>query len=135
MFYDTNVLVYAAGVEAKSDIARALLLGGGTVSVQVLNEFVNVARRKMRHDWPMIAGALASYREALDELVPLTTETHHLGVDISARHGFQICDSMIIASAALAGCGILYTEDMADGAVIAGVQIRNPFMSRSVVPA
>jgi predicted nucleic acid-binding protein len=129
VFFDTNVLVYAAGVELKSNVARELLLGGGVVSVQVLNEFINVARKKMRHDWPTILHALASYRNALDELVPITIETHQLGLHVAARHGFHIYDSMIIASASLSGCGILYTEDLTDGAVIAGVQIRNPFKS------
>ncbi len=132
VFFDTNILVYAAGADEKSFVARALLLQGGTVSVQILNEFINVARKKMQHDWPMVERALAYYRDALDEPMALTDATHQLGIQIARNHGFHIYDSMIIASASLAGCGILYTEDLSDGAVIAGVQIRNPFKS---VPA
>ncbi len=127
VFFDTNILVYAAGDEEKSAVAWEVLHSGGVVSIQVLNEFINVARKKMRQDWPMIETALGYFRDALDEPVSLTGETHQLGVEIARRHGFHIYDSMIIASASLAGCGILYTEDLADGAVIAGVQIRNPF--------
>ncbi len=134
VFFDTNILVYAAGMDAKSVIARELLLRGGIVSVQILNEFINVARKKMLHDWPMVERALSYYRDALDEPVALTDTTHRLGVQIARKHGFHIYDSMIIASASLAGCGILYTEDLSDGALIAGVQIRNPFKSPAPSP-
>jgi len=46
-FFDTNILVYAQENGEKSDRARALLAAGGVLSVQVLNEFVAVARRKL----------------------------------------------------------------------------------------
>ena len=47
-FFDTNVLVYlASGDVAKADRAEATLAKGGSISVQVLNELANVARRKM----------------------------------------------------------------------------------------
>ena len=45
-FFDTNVLVYAEQAGAKAHRARALLTDGGKISVQVLNEFVAVSRRK-----------------------------------------------------------------------------------------
>ena len=38
-FFDTNILVYAQQMDGKGDQARALLAGGGKLSVQVLNEF------------------------------------------------------------------------------------------------
>ena len=45
-FFDTNVLVYLApGDKVKADRAEALLSDGGVISVQVLNELANVARR------------------------------------------------------------------------------------------
>ena len=48
-FFDTNVLVYlASGDTAKADRAEAAVADGGAISVQVLNELANVARRKMR---------------------------------------------------------------------------------------
>ncbi len=42
----------------------------------------------------------------------------------------RIYDACIVASASLAGCGVLYTEDLADGAVIADVRITNPFKDK-----
>jgi predicted nucleic acid-binding protein len=46
---------------------------------------------------------------------------------ISKRYGFRIYDSMIVAAAILAGCDMLFSEDMQDGQAIESVTIRNPF--------
>ena len=53
-FLDTNLLVYAQGTDAKSEIAREVILEGGVISVQVLNEFTNVLRRKFSLSWDEI---------------------------------------------------------------------------------
>ena len=60
-FIDTNVLVYpASGDAVKADRAEAVIRAGGLISVQVLNEFAAVARRKLKMSWPEIAEALRS---------------------------------------------------------------------------
>ena len=47
-FFDTNVLLYLLSTDgARADRAEALLASGGTISVQVLNEFASVASRKL----------------------------------------------------------------------------------------
>ncbi|TMJ22041.1 MAG: PIN domain-containing protein [Alphaproteobacteria bacterium] len=47
-FLDTNVLVYAVlSDDPRRPTAGRLLAAGGTISVQVLNEFANVARGKL----------------------------------------------------------------------------------------
>ena len=51
-FFDTNVLIYlGSGDLPKADRAETIISSGGTISVQVLNELANVARRKMRLSW------------------------------------------------------------------------------------
>jgi predicted nucleic acid-binding protein len=51
-FFDANVLVYlASGDAAKADRAKAIIAGGGSISVQVIDELANVARRKMQMSW------------------------------------------------------------------------------------
>ena len=51
-FFDSNVLLYlTSGDASKADRAERLLSAGGVVSVQVLNEVAEVARRKFRMDW------------------------------------------------------------------------------------
>jgi len=53
VFFDTNVLVYAVTEDdARSSQAEALLAAGGVISMQILNEFASVARRKLSMSWP-----------------------------------------------------------------------------------
>jgi predicted nucleic acid-binding protein len=62
-FFDTNILVYAfAQNDPRADSAEALLAAGGVVNVQVLNEFANVAVRKLGMSWDEVAEALAAVR-------------------------------------------------------------------------
>lgn len=130
-FLDTNVVVYAFSVgDVRNAVAEKLVGAGGVVSVQVLNEFVNVSRRKRRRSWDDIRSELQLLYEAF-ETVPVLVETHRLSVSISSGHGLSIYDSLIVAAARLAGCPVLYTEDLQDGRRIEGVLIRNPF----IVPA
>src|SRR6516225_4129119 len=97
-FADSNVLVYAAvDNDVRSERARALLARGVVFSVHVLNEFVFVARRKLRRDWSEILVALA-YLEAICPVpVPLTLATHRLALEIAQRFGYHIFDSLVIA--------------------------------------
>jgi predicted nucleic acid-binding protein len=126
--FDTNILVYAVTADAKAKKARELIEAGGSVSAIVLNEFVDVARRKFRKDWPDVRLALAYFSACVEQAQPFTFGTHELGLEIASRHGLRIYDACIIASAALAGCDTLYTEDMNHGQVIEGVRVINPFL-------
>lgn len=128
-FLDTNLLVYAAlQPDARSDRARALLAEGGTISVQVLNEFADVARRKLNRPWPEVRQALADVRALCPPPLPITLATHEAALGIAARLGYRFHDSLIIASALEAGCATLLSENMQDGQVVEGrLTIRDPF--------
>ncbi len=70
-FLDTNIIVYAFSTnDPRSRKAEALLEGGGVISVQVLNEFVHVLRRKQGRDWPEIVEALDLLTILLDAPAP-----------------------------------------------------------------
>lgn len=127
-FLDTNVLVYLASADRrKADIAERLLAEGGTVSVQVLNELANVARRRMGLGWEETAELLAAVR-AFVAVEPLTVETHELGLALAERHGLSVYDAMIVAAGLVAGCDTLLSEDMQHGFVVAGqMRVVNPF--------
>jgi predicted nucleic acid-binding protein len=58
-FFDTNVFVYAFTEGPKQGAARMALADGGATSVQVLNELVNVLRKKYRKSWLEIETAHA----------------------------------------------------------------------------
>lgn len=128
-FLDTNVLVYSiAKDDARSEIAEALLAAGGVVSVQVLNEFVATARRKLGMSWGEITEALDAIRTLCPSPRIITIDTHDKALALAQSHGFHIYDALIVASALEADCDTLYSEDLQDGRVLEKrLTIRNPF--------
>jgi predicted nucleic acid-binding protein len=127
-FFDTNVLIYAvAEADPRAEIARALLTKGGVVSVQVLNEFVAVARRKYKMSWQEIAEALTAFRALCPAPAAITLKTHEAALEIAERYGYRIYDSLVIAAALETVCDTLYTEDMQSGHTIQNLTICNPF--------
>jgi predicted nucleic acid-binding protein len=128
-FFDTNILVYAA---VQSDdrhvVARNLLAGGGSISVQVLNEFANVAHRKLKMRWADIRSALRSIRASLPA-PPITVSISEAATALAEQHRFAFYDALIVASALEAKCTTLYTEDMSHGMTIRqSLTIVNPFL-------
>lgn len=128
-FIDTNVIVYlASGDPAKADRAEGIVAEGGIVSVQVLNEFVNVARRRMRLSREEIHAFLSGLR-ALLRVEPLTLAVHETGLRLAERHGLSIYDAMIAAAALCNDCDVLWSEDLQDGMLIDGrLRVANPFV-------
>ena len=127
-FFDTNILVYAQQTGGKADRARALVASGGKLSVQVLNEFTAVSRRKQSRDWPEIAEAIADALTLVDPPLPLTLDIHAAARALAEDHRLSFYDALIVASAIEAGCDILYSEDMQHGHNIGGLAIVNPFL-------
>ncbi|SRR6056297_3350815 len=129
-FFDTNVLLYLLSSDAsKADRAETLVATGGTISIQVLNEFASVASRKLGMSWVEIREVLETIR-AVCRVESLSLETHDLGLTFSGRYGFSIYDSMILASALRADCQVVFTEDLQHGQVIEDrLKIINPFSS------
>ncbi|MGD9844200.1 MAG: PIN domain-containing protein [Variibacter sp.] len=126
-FFDTNVVVYLLSADRqKADIAERLLMGGGVVSVQVLNEFASVVTRKFGLGMADLREALARI-QAVCTAVPLDVETHALGLDVAERYHLAIYDAMIVAAALRSGCRVLHTEDLNSGQV-GQLIIRNPFL-------
>ncbi len=127
-FFDTNVLLYLiSGDGDKAQISENLLVGGGVVSVQVLNEFVSVARRRFGVSWDKVDEMTTTFKNSLT-VAPLTLEVHDRGVALAQRHNFAIYDAMIVAAAQLPGCRKLYTEDMHAGQALGGLRIVNPYV-------
>ena len=129
-FFDTNVLLYLLSEEAaKADRVEELLTGGGTISVQVLNEFAAVASRKLSLSWREIKHILGPIR-AICEIDPVSVEIHDNAIEIAGRYGFSFHDSAIVASALNSGCTILYSEDFQHRQFITNqLRIINPFMT------
>lgn len=128
-FFDTNVLLYLLSAdERKANLAEEAVAGGGTVSVQVLNELVAVSRRKLKLPWPQVQTLLETV-SAVCDVVPLTLSVHRQALSLSQRLGYGIYDAAIVAAALEAGCDRLLTEDLQHGQRIEGLGVCNPFAS------
>lgn len=127
-FFDTNILLYVlSGDDTRADRAEQELSAGGVVSVQVLNEFASVATRKLKLSFSEIRELLATFRSVCT-IVPISEQTHDIGLQIAEKHGLTVYDAMIVASALLAECTTLVSEDMQHGQLFDGrLKVRNPF--------
>lgn len=131
VFFDTNVLLYLLSNDnAKANRAEESVAAGGVLSVQVLNEFASVASRKLGMSWAEIREIHGTLR-SICRIEPISIETHDRGLTLAERYGFSIYDSMILASALLADCTTLLSEDLQDGQQIDGqLTVSNPFQMR-----
>lgn len=127
-FIDSNVALYLVSPEpSKAAVAERLIDGGGVISVQVLTEVTDVARRKFRMPWHVLHELLDGMKENL-VVTPVSVSTHDLGLKLSERHHFRVYDAQLIAAALQAGCTTFWSEDLHNGQVIEGqLTIRNPF--------
>ncbi len=126
-FIDSNVLIYLVSNDAAKAVRAAdLLADGGTISIQVLNEFASVALRKLGRTMRETREALAGIRTVCTD-VPTNLETHERGLEIAERYKFSVYDSMLVAAALQAGCRTFHTEDLHHGQKIESLTIRNPF--------
>jgi predicted nucleic acid-binding protein len=126
-FFDSNVLLYLVSNEPiKRQRTAELLANGGTLSVQVLDEFAAVATRKLGRSMHETRAKLADIRQVCTVRVA-DLRTHERGLDIAERYKFSIYDSMLLASALEAGCRTFYSEDLHHDQRIEGLTIRNPF--------
>jgi predicted nucleic acid-binding protein len=128
-FFDTNVLIYAVGRDdPRQGTARQLISSGGVISVQVLNEFVSVAHRKLHMSWQAVNEVLQVIQILCPDPVPTMINTHRLALRIAESYGYDIYDSLIAASALEADCNTLFSEDFRDGQNIEErLTVRNPF--------
>ena len=127
-FLDTNILVYAfAAGDWRQPLAEQALSEGGIISVQVLNEFVNVSNRKLGLKWDEIEKRLKIVKALVDEPAPITVVEHDAACKIARTRKVGFHDALIIASAQAAGCDALLSEDMQAGAKFGAVTVRNLF--------
>ncbi len=128
VFFDTSVLLHllSADIE-KADRVEELVQRRGVISIQVLNEFAAVALRKHALSVAEVREVTSTLREFC-RTHPLTLEVHEHGLEIAERSGFQLYDSMIVATAIECGCRVLYSEDLQHGQVIEKrLKVVNPF--------
>lgn len=134
VFLDTNVLVYAFDrdderkqVVASKLVQASLSSGTGVTSTQVLQEFFVTVTKKVR-----VSMSVTDARRTVEDLARLRLVEIDLPLILGAIDRHHRCkipfwDALIVGAAAAARCTSLFSEDLAGGSVLDGVQIINPF--------
>ena len=133
VFFDTNILVYAAVGTGKDDPKRkrALELIGSEdfgTSAQVLQEFfVTVVKKAAR---PLSAAQALEWMEqwAAFPCQPIDHQLVRIAVEQSERFGISYWDAAILAAARALGSETVYSEDLNAGQRYGRVQVINPFV-------
>jgi predicted nucleic acid-binding protein len=129
---DTNILVHAIDPNepAKRDAAQAIISAASGLDCwlanQALAEFFSVATRKLgeapavahqaARDWASTFPEIVTSRRAIDRAMA-----------VFATGQFSFWDALMLAAAEAAGCTIMLSEDMGDGAELGAIAVRNPF--------
>ena len=130
VFIDTNVLIYGYSEDEPDKRQRAIdcvRSGEAWISTQVLNETINVLKRKFSLSYSQIREAVQELSEGFP-IVLVSVNTIEMALNLAERYQYSYFDSLILASALEAGCQILYSEDLQDGQRIENqLTIINPF--------
>ncbi len=131
-FIDSNILVYAndrnAGekqARAIEAIVRCMKAGNGVISIQVLQEYANIALAKLMQDSAVVLRQLT----LLDvfRIVAPSSAMVRRAVEIRSAYRISFWDAGIVAAAETADCDRILSEDLNAGQFYAGVKVTNPF--------
>ena len=136
VFVDANILVYsedgADQTKQKASVAWLDVLwqhGIGRVSTQVLNEFYDLATRKIKPPMPAGDARAEVRRYELWQPWQIDHATVESAWAVESRYGLHYWDSLVVAAAQHMGCRYLMSEDMGHEQHYGGVQVINPFKS------
>ncbi|MCK4763156.1 MAG: PIN domain-containing protein [Candidatus Aminicenantes bacterium] len=130
VFFDTNVLIYnySNEEEKKEKSINLAAKNDGIISLQVINEFVNVLKKKFKKKGDEILDALAEI-EASFTIRGFSLDLIKRAVSLSSKYEYSYFDCLIIASAIDSSCSILFTEDMQHNQLVEKkLRIINPFV-------
>ena len=130
VFIDTNILVYLVkdNTEKSEKIATQIPdKQGSIISMQVVNEFCNVASKKLKFSYDNISFCINRFVDNFT-VADVKISTIREALKIKEKYKYSYYDSVIIASALQNNCSILYTEDMQHNQLIENkLTIINPF--------
>ena len=129
---DTNILVYAVDAREgrKRDFATHIIEAAVgldcPLALQVVGEFYAAATTKLKLD-AKDAAARATQLIAGFETFSYSVHAVRAALEETPKGRFSYWDSVLLASAAEAGCTTIFSEDMADGARFGSIAVANPF--------
>ena len=130
IFIDTNILVYLVkDTSGKAETIASIIADNSNIyiSTQVVNEFCNVAIKKLGFSYKDILFSIDKFSEnfIISGVEILTIKD---AIKVKEKYAYSYYDSVIIASALQNNCNILYTEDMQHTQIIEdSLTIINPF--------
>ena len=127
---DSNILIYSHGIDCddKRVIARGFFKGKPVISSQVISEYLNVMKKKLKMEKNELMQLCSLWLEKCT-VQPVVLSTVKLAQNLIGKYDFQLFDGIVVAAALEANCDILYSEDMQDGQVIENtLKIVNPFV-------
>jgi predicted nucleic acid-binding protein len=135
-FIDTNIIVYTFNHKEESKrnkstmiLSHGLASGNGVISFQIIQEFCNVALKKF--ETPLSVDDCKKFINNF--LYPLCDVypgfgLYNTALEMYEATGYAFYDCLMISSAILSGCRVLYSEDMHHSHKIKDIQIINPFI-------
>lgn len=135
---DTSVLIYAEARDAPAkqraslNLLRQLLEDAtGVLSTQVLQEYCNVALKKLKLPAHHVRAQLDVFEQFEQfeqfEVIQITPAIIRIGLDLHQTRSLAFFDTIIVASAQTAGCAGLLSKVLNTGEIMAGVRMVNPF--------
>lgn len=135
-FIDSNVLIYAHDVDAKSkyEAAKSILRElwrerSGVLSPQVLQEFYVNVTKKIPQPLSKQSARLVVSSYAIWCVDTTSTDiSNAFRIEDESHIGFW--HALIVASALKSGASRILSEDLNPGQTIAGMRVENPFAKR-----
>jgi predicted nucleic acid-binding protein len=132
-FLDTNILVYAIETGGphpdKSAIALRLARRDEIcLSTQVLGEFYRAVTSQRRAK-PLTHDEAVAWVQLWKrhDVRPITAPHVDLALELAGRYRVGYYDALILAAARLAGCPVVWSEDLRAEQEYGGVTVKNPF--------
>ena len=130
---DTNVLVYTVDSKdaelcrrAQELVQRAVAGDRCVIALQTIGEFFAAVTRRGLQSRHEAAQQARDWSRLFPVVEPRTSDAQD-ALSAAERGRLSYWDGMLLATLRRAGCTVLLTEDLQDGAVHGGVTIRNPF--------
>ena len=136
---DTNILIYAVDAREgrKREFAAQLIEAANgldcPLALQVVGEFYVAAATKLKLS-PKDAAIRAAQLIAGFDTFGYSAHAVRAALAEVPKRRFSYWDSVLLASAAEAGCTTIFSEDMAEGARFGSIAVANPFRRDGLAP-
>ncbi len=138
IFLDTNIFVYSIDSSAeqkeKRNVARKLVKthireDSGVISIQVIQEFFQVATTKIRA--PISVEDALEFMHYMASLQIVTPDFDMVvaAARIHQKHSISFWDALILQAAKTADCFQVLSEDLQDGFRFDDLTVKNPFLT------